>query len=115
MPAMPDPKAKVSASTRPVRIPMVAAMRRFCTTARISSPKRVKRMAAITKSNTAMPKTIIQSRFCVTLISPGSISVPCIQVGLETSLFCAPKISRTACCNIMPTPKVISRVSSGRP
>jgi hypothetical protein len=58
---------------------------------------------------------MIQSRFCVTSTPPGRVMMPCIQGGLITSRFCAPKISRTACCRIMPTPKVISRVSSGRP
>ena len=62
-----------------------------------------------------MPKTMIHSRFCVTGTPPGSVSVPCIQAGLSTSRFCAPKTRRTACWIIMPTPKVISSVSSGRP
>jgi len=38
MPAMPEPRPKVSASTREVAIPIDAAIRRFCVTARISSP-----------------------------------------------------------------------------
>ncbi|MGY3464263.1 hypothetical protein ACVW0I_001134 [Bradyrhizobium sp. LM6.11] len=41
MPAMPEPRPKVSASTREVAMPIEAAMRRFCVTARISSPSAV--------------------------------------------------------------------------
>ena len=43
MPAMPEPSPKVSASTRAVRMPIDAAIARFCVTARISRPSRVKR------------------------------------------------------------------------
>jgi len=41
MPAMPEPRPKVSASTREVAIPIDAAILRFCVTARISSPRLV--------------------------------------------------------------------------
>ena len=43
---MPEPRPKVRASTRPVRMPIDAAIARFCVTARISSPRWVKRSSA---------------------------------------------------------------------
>ena len=43
---MPEPSPKVSASMRAVRMPIEAAIARFCVTARISSPSRVKRNSA---------------------------------------------------------------------
>ena len=43
MPAMPEPRPKVSASTQGVRMPMAEAMARFWVTARICRPKVVKR------------------------------------------------------------------------
>ena len=46
MPAMPEPSPKVSASMRAVRMPIAAAIARFCVTARISRPSRVKRSSA---------------------------------------------------------------------
>ena len=46
MPAMPEPSPKVSASMRAVRMPIEAAIWRFCVTARISRPSRVKRSIA---------------------------------------------------------------------
>jgi len=59
---MPEPSPKVSASTRLVRIPIEAAMGRFWVTARISSPKRVKRSNASSAINTASAKQIIHKR-----------------------------------------------------
>ena len=43
---MPEPSPKVSASMRLVRMPIEAAIARFCVTARISRPRRVKRRSA---------------------------------------------------------------------
>ena len=59
---MPEPRPKVRASTRLVRMPIDAAMARFCVTARISSPRRVKRSSASSRKNTVIVKKMIQSR-----------------------------------------------------
>ena len=59
---MPEPSPKVSASTRLVRMPIDAAIARFCVTARISSPMRVKRSTPSRPTNTASVNTMIQSR-----------------------------------------------------
>ena len=61
MPAMPDPSPKVSASMRAVRMPMAAAMARFCVTARISRPSRVRRSMPSKATKTASVKQMIQS------------------------------------------------------
>ena len=44
MPAMPEPRPKVSMLMRSGLMPMEAAMRGFCVTARTSSPRRVRFM-----------------------------------------------------------------------
>ena len=62
MPATPEPSPKVRASTRAVLMPMVAAMRRFWVTARISRPKRVKRRISAIVPSTTRQKTMITSR-----------------------------------------------------
>ena len=65
MPAMPDPSAKVNASTQDVRIPIEEAMRRFCVTARICRPKAERFKRSRSATNTPSEKTMIQSRFQV--------------------------------------------------
>jgi len=50
------------ASTHGVRMPITEAIRRFCVTARICSPKGVKRMASISAAKTTSAKTTIHSR-----------------------------------------------------
>ena len=65
MPAMPEPRPKVIASTQLVRMPMAAAMRRFWVTARISSPKRVMRMTASRAANTTRQKMTMTRRLSV--------------------------------------------------
>jgi hypothetical protein len=59
---MPEPRPKVSASTREVAMPIEAAIRRFCVTARISRPRLVKRSINSSSANTASVNTTIQSR-----------------------------------------------------
>ena len=59
---MPEPSPKVSASMRLVRMPIEAAMARFCVTARISRPRCVKRSSASSSTKTSIVKTMIQSR-----------------------------------------------------
>jgi len=54
MPAIPEPRPNVSASTRAVRMPIARAIGRFCETARISRPSRVLR-----STSSSRPKTII--------------------------------------------------------
>src|SRR6202522_3608215 len=70
IPAMPEPSPNVSASTRLVRMPIDAAIGRFCVTARISSPKRVKRSNARSAMNTAIAKQIIKRRLWGRVIPP---------------------------------------------
>ena len=115
MPAMPEPRPKVMASTQLVRMPMAAAMRRFWVTARISRPKRVRRMTASRAANTTRQKMMITSRLSVMVKPPPSSTEPLIQEGVETSRLLGPKILRTSCCRISEMPQVASRVSSGRP
>ena len=114
MPAMPEPSAKVIASIHGVRMPIAAAIRRFCVTARMRRPSDVRLSANSSPENTTSAKTMIQSRFQVTCIIP-TLKAPDIQSGLPTCRFVGPKIVRTACCRISDTPKVASKVSSGRP
>ena len=59
---MPEPSPKVSASMRLVRMPIEAAIARFCVTARISRPKRVKRSSASKPAKMSRVKTMIHSR-----------------------------------------------------
>ena len=47
---------------RPVRIPIDAAIARFCVTARISSPRRVKRSSPSKPTKMSSVKTMIHSR-----------------------------------------------------
>ena len=99
---------------RLVRMPMEAAIARFCVTARISSPKRVKRNRASKPMKMSKVKTMIHSRLYVTVIRPRS-NDPLIHEGLPTSLLVGPKTVRTPCCRISDSPQVASSVSSGRP
>jgi len=62
MPAMPEPRPNVNASIRAVRMPIAAAMARFCVTARISRPGLVKRSMPSSATNTASVKQMIHSR-----------------------------------------------------
>ncbi len=59
MPATPDPRPKVSASIQGVRMPIAAAICRFCVTARIASPSEVKRNAAISAATTRNANTMM--------------------------------------------------------
>ncbi len=59
MPATPEPRPKVSASIHGVRMPIAAAMRRFCVTARIDRPSEVKRSAAISAASTSAAKMMM--------------------------------------------------------
>ena len=62
MPATPEPRPKVMASTQLVRMPIGAAMRRFWVTARISRPNRVRRITASRAANTTRQKMTMTSR-----------------------------------------------------
>ena len=115
MPAMPEPRPKVSASTRAVRMPMAAAMSRFCVTARMCRPKVVLRSTSARAPSTTKQKTRMTMRFQVMVMPPMNSKPPVIQDGFDTSLFGAPKMVRTSCCRMRLTPQVASRVSSGRP
>ncbi len=61
-PAMPEPSPKVSASTRPVRMPMAPAMRRFCVTARMDKPSDVLRRTNAMAPMTSRLKTMMAMR-----------------------------------------------------
>ncbi len=84
MPAMPEPSAKVSASTHGVLMPIDEAMRRLAVTARICRPQGVRFMTKSSRKKTASEKASIQSRFQVTDNSPMS-NAPDIHDGLPTS------------------------------
>ena len=87
MPAMPEPSPKVSASTHGVRMPIAAAMRRFCVTARICRPER-RALAARSSSSAEHDEREDDDPEPV----PGDArarrarSAPRIQRGLPTSL-----------------------------
>ncbi len=60
---MPEPSPKVSASTAAVRMPMAAAMARFCVTARISRPSaRAAQQRQQRDEHQRARSTMIQSR-----------------------------------------------------
>jgi len=58
-----EPSPKVSASMRAVRIPMEAAIARFCVTARISRPSRVKRNSPSNPAKIRRVNTMIHIRY----------------------------------------------------
>lgn len=58
-PAIPDPRPKVMASTHSVRIPIALAIARFCETARISRPIRVRFNTARIREKTIIVKITI--------------------------------------------------------
>ena len=101
-------------SIRPVEMPMAEAMRRFWVTARILSPNEVARSTNCNATKTRIASAMIQSRPDV-IERPPTSTAPDMKSGAVTCLLLAPKIERTACCNISETPHVASRVSSGRP
>ena len=59
MPATPEPSPNVSASIHGVRMPIAAAISRFCVTARMRSPSGVKRSAAISAASTMTAKMMM--------------------------------------------------------
>ena len=112
MPAMPEPSPKASASIRPVEMPMAAAMRRFCVTARMRRPKGVARSRSCSATKTRIVKMMIHSRPLV-ISRPPRRNDPAMKDGAPTSWLLAPKVVRTACCRISEMPQVASSVSSG--
>ena len=99
---------------RPVEMPIAAAMRRFCVTARMRRPNDVARSSNCSAAKTTMASTMIHSR-PVVICRPPTLIEPDMKAGALTWRLLAPKIVRTACCRISETPQVASRVSSGRP
>ena len=93
---------------------MAEAMRRFCVTARMRSPKGVARSTAWSAAKTARVNTTIHRRPLV-ISSPPRWNEPVMKAGAETGRLSGPKAVRTACCSTSDTPQVASRVSSGRP
>ena len=108
MPAMPEPRPKVNASISGVRMPITAAMRRFCVTARIERPSPPQRNVAIRAPSTSAANRMIQSRFTVS-VRPPSATEPLIHAGELTSWLVGPKMLRTACCRIRLSPQVASK------
>ena len=94
-PAMPEPMAKASRSTRGVRTPRPAARCRSWVTARTRSPSRVRVSRAQTPSSTPAEKRRMTMRFQGRTRSGSRVTPPDIQLGFETSTFCAPKATRT--------------------
>ena len=114
MPATPEPSPNVMASTQGVRMPMEAAIRRFCVTARTLSPRLVRFSRSRSARKTPSANSTMAMRFHVS-VTPATPIEPCSQSGVETSRFVGPKAVRTACCRMRLTPQVASSVSSGRP
>ena len=114
MPAMPEPSPKASMSMRPVEMPIAAAMRRFCVTARMRRPNDVARSTNCSATKTTIASTMIHSRLVV-ISRPPSWNAPDMKAGALTWRLLAPNRVRTACCRISETPQVASSVSSGRP
>ena len=99
MPAMPEPSPKVSASTRPVRMPMAAAMRRFCVTARICRPsgaadQHEEQRREDQQAEDDDPDAVVGDG------EPAEIERAAHPGGLPTSRLLGPKIVRTACCRM---------------
>ena len=103
------------ASTHSLGTPIARAMARFCDTALMCSPRRVRVITMNRAAKTSIVKRTMDSR--LTVIASASLiwSVPLIQAGVSTDRLFAEKIDRTSCCNTRLTPNVARRVSSGRP
>ena len=99
---------------RPVEMPIAAAIRRFCVTARIRRPNDVARRAICRATKTAIASAMIQRRLVV-ICRPAQSNAPDMKAGCQTWRLLAPNRLRTACCRISDTPQVASSVSSGRP
>ncbi len=110
---MPDPKAKVMASTGRTNT-MDEAMRRFCVTARICNPIGERLSSVSSAKKTPSVKMTIHMRFQV-IVSPPSSKAPGHPGRIANSRLFAPKMERTACCRMSEIPQVASSVSSGRP
>ena len=78
-------------------------------------PSRVLFISTQTSSNTNSAKPMMMMRFHGKIRLGISSTPPDIQLGLETSTFCAPKITRAAWISTSDRPQVASRVSSARP
>ena len=94
-------------------MPIDAAMRRFCVTARICRPNGVARSTSCSPTKTSAESTMIQSRLVV-IDRPPSSNAPDMNGGLLTWRLLAPNRLRTNCCRMSDTPQVASSVSSGR-
>jgi hypothetical protein len=94
--------------------PRPAARCRSCVTARTRSPSRVRvRRSQTARRTPAREKRRMTIRFQGRTRSGSRVTPPDIQLGLETSTFWAPKVTRTACTMRRLAPQVASRVSSG--
>ena len=114
IPAMPEPSPKVSIATRSGLIPMEAAMPGFCVTARICSPSRVRLVMNRNSARNSSASTKMATRMVeIWTISPKPME-PSSQLGAVSGRACVPKMFFASCCSAMETPKVASKVSSGR-
>ena len=94
-------------------MPLVSARSRFCTTARIRRPIGLALSATASAVTQAIANTRMNNRVFGTT-APKISTPPDSHGGAKTFLAGAPKMSRANCCNTSPTPKVTSKVSSGR-
>ena len=100
-------------SVRRDEMPLVSARSRFCTTARIRRPIGL----ALSTTASTVTHTIASTRMKIRVLgttAPRISTPPDSHDGAMTLTAGAPKMSRATCCRISPTPKVTSRVSSGR-
>jgi len=102
-------------STRPVAIPMQAAISRFWVTARTWRPRGVRWSRSQTAATVALAKSTMAIRLQGSTTPSKSSNPPESQKGLATSTFWAPKRSRTVWISSRLIPQVASRVSKGRP
>jgi len=78
-------------------------------------PSRVRVSSSQTPRRTPAEKRRITIRFQGRTRSGSRLTPPDIQLGFETSTFCAPKLSRTVWMMSRLAPQVARSVSSGRP
>ncbi len=112
-PAKPEPMKNVVTSVRRDEIPLVSARSRFCTTARMRRPIEVFASAKDSTATATIASTRMKMRVFGTT-APRISTPPVSHVGATTLTAGAPKMSRASCWSTSPTPKVTSRVSSGR-
>ena len=100
-------------SVRRELMPDDSARSRLSVTARMRRPMGVNFIAAMTAATQVIARTKMNTRVRGT-DAPSSSTLPRRNSGTATLTAGAPQMSRAICCRTRPTPKVTSRVSSGR-